>query len=39
MTALELMERHKITQLFILDDGGRPDGVIHLHDLLRAKIT
>jgi arabinose-5-phosphate isomerase len=39
VTALELMERHKITQLFILDDGGRPDGVIHLHDLLRAKIT
>jgi arabinose-5-phosphate isomerase len=39
VTALELMERHQITQLFILDDGGRPDGIIHLHDLLRAKIA
>ena len=36
VTALELMERHKITQLFIVDDEGRPDGIIHLHDLLRA---
>jgi arabinose-5-phosphate isomerase len=39
MTALELMERHSITQLFIVDDEGRPDGVLHLHDLLRAKIA
>ena len=39
VTALELMERHKITQLFIVDDEGRPDGILHLHDLLRAKIT
>jgi len=38
-TALELMERHGITQLLIVDDRGRPDGVIHLHDLLRAKIA
>jgi arabinose-5-phosphate isomerase len=39
VTALELMERHSITQLFIVDDDGRPDGVLHLHDLLRAKIA
>ena len=39
VTALELMERHSITQLFIVDDEGRPDGVLHLHDLLRAKIA
>jgi arabinose-5-phosphate isomerase len=39
VTALELMERHRITQLFIVDDEGRPDGVLHLHDLLRAKIA
>jgi arabinose-5-phosphate isomerase len=39
VTALELMERHRITQLFIVDDAGRPDGVLHLHDLLRAKIA
>ena len=39
VTALELMERHAITQLFIVDDEGRPDGILHLHDLLRAKIA
>lgn len=39
VVALELMERHRITQLFIVDDEGRPDGVLHLHDLLRAKIA
>ena len=37
--ALELMERHSVTQLLILDDAGRPDGILHLHDLLRAKIA
>jgi arabinose-5-phosphate isomerase len=39
VTALELMERHSITQLFIVDDEGCPDGILHLHDLLRAKIA
>jgi len=38
-TALALMERHAITQLLILDDGGRPDGILHLHDLLRVTIA
>ncbi len=38
-TALELMERHAITQLLIVDAAGRPDGILHLHDLLRAKIA
>ncbi|MGH7358487.1 MAG: hypothetical protein ACREJR_06715 [Candidatus Rokuibacteriota bacterium] len=28
-----------MTQLLIVDDEGRPDGVLHLHDLLRAKIA
>ena len=39
VTALALMERHSITQLLIADDHGRPDGIVHLHDLLRAKIA
>jgi len=39
VTALELMERHRISQLLIVDDDGRPDGILHLHDLLRAKIA
>ena len=38
-TALELMERHAITQLLIVDDAGRPDGILHMHDLLKAKIA
>jgi arabinose-5-phosphate isomerase len=38
-TALEVMERYAITQLLIVDDAGRPAGILHLHDLLRAKIA
>ena len=38
-TALEVMERFAITQLLIVDDTGRPAGILHLHDLLRAKIA
>jgi arabinose-5-phosphate isomerase len=38
--AVAIMERHKITSLFIVADGSRrPAGVIHLHDLLRAGIV
>jgi len=28
-----------ITSLVIVDDAGRPAGVIHLHDIFRAKIV
>lgn len=28
----------KITQLFIVDDTGRPVGILHLHDLLRVGV-
>jgi arabinose-5-phosphate isomerase len=38
--AVAVMERLKITSLFILADGTRrPAGVIHLHDLLRAGVV
>lgn len=37
--ALELMEKHKITSLFIVSAENKPTGIIHLHDLLRAGIT
>jgi arabinose-5-phosphate isomerase len=38
--ALELMERHAITALFVLEgDGRRPVGILHLHDLLRAGVA
>jgi arabinose-5-phosphate isomerase len=36
--ALEIMETFAITSLIIVDAEGRPVGVIHLHDILRAKI-
>lgn len=33
--ALNLMETHKITVLAVLDAQGLPEGVLHLHDLLK----
>jgi arabinose-5-phosphate isomerase len=37
--ALEVMEAWAITSLVVPDGDGRPLGVIHLHDILRAKIV
>jgi len=37
--ALEVMEAWAITSLVVPDEGGRPLGVIHMHDILRAKIV
>ncbi len=37
--ALELMERHAITSLLVPDAEGRPEGVLHLHDLLKAGVV
>jgi arabinose-5-phosphate isomerase len=37
--AVQIMERHAITSLLIVDDHGRPEGVIHLHDLLKAGVV
>jgi arabinose-5-phosphate isomerase len=37
-SALEMMNRRKITVLFILDD-GKPAGILHIHDLLRAGVA
>ena len=31
--ALKSMEDHRITSLFVCDDEGRVDGIVHLHDL------
>jgi arabinose-5-phosphate isomerase len=33
------MEQHKITSVLIVDAQGRPDGVIHLHDLLQVGVV
>jgi arabinose-5-phosphate isomerase len=37
--ALEVMERHAVTSLLIVDPEGKPEGVIHLHALLRAGVV
>ncbi len=37
--ALAVMEQHAITSLFVVDAAGRPTGVVHLHDLLRARVV
>ena len=38
-TALDLMEKSgPITSLVVVDAAHRPEGVLHLHDILRAKI-
>ncbi len=37
--ALQAMESLAITSLVIVDDAQRPMGIIHMHDILRAKIV
>ncbi len=37
--AVQVMEQYKITSLLIVDPAGRPDGVIHLHDILQAGVV
>jgi arabinose-5-phosphate isomerase len=37
--AVQVMEKHKITALLVLDDAGKLAGVIHMHDLLRAGVV
>jgi arabinose-5-phosphate isomerase len=37
--ALSIMETHKITALMVVNAQYQPLGIIHLHDLLDAKIT
>jgi arabinose-5-phosphate isomerase len=37
--AVQVMEHYKITSLVIVDPAGRPDGVIHLHDILQAGVV
>jgi len=37
--AVAIMESNSITCLLILDNDNRPEGVIHLHDLLKAGVV
>lgn len=36
--AVEMMEQHKISQLLVIDDGGKLIGALNMHDLFRAKV-
>jgi arabinose-5-phosphate isomerase len=39
VTVLQEMERHKITQMVIVDEANRPAGIVHLHDLVNAGLS
>ena len=36
--ALRIMETHKITSVVVIDESGRVEGVVHLHDLWRTQM-
>jgi arabinose-5-phosphate isomerase len=36
--ALKEMEDNRITSLFVIDDAGRLEGIVHLHDLWRLEL-
>lgn len=37
--ALDMINKSKITALFVVDAGGRPVGIVHVHDLLRIGVA
>ena len=39
--SLQIMEQHSITSLFVLSESApkRVDGIIHLHDILKAGVV
>jgi arabinose-5-phosphate isomerase len=40
ISALEFMEKHSITSLFVFSDSSlkKPDGIVHIHDILKSGI-
>lgn len=36
--ALQQMENHNITSLIVVDDMNRPEGIVHLHDLVKLGL-
>ena len=38
-TALQIMQAHKITAVVIIDTQNKPIGIIHIHDLLQARVA
>jgi arabinose-5-phosphate isomerase len=37
--AVEMMERHKVNQLLVIDTAGQLVGALNMHDLFRAKVV
>jgi arabinose-5-phosphate isomerase len=37
--ALGVMNRHKIGALFVVEEGNRLCGLVHIHDCLRAGVA
>lgn len=37
--ALHIMEKHSITSLFVANERSYPIGIIHIHDLIKARIV
>ena len=37
--AIHVMESHSVNQLIVLDEAGRPAGMVHIHDLLKAGVA
>ena len=38
-TALALMEEKKITSLMVVDESGKLEGIVHLHDLWTTELV
>ncbi len=36
---LQMMEKYSITSLLVNDENGKPKGIIHIHDLLKAGVA
>ena len=37
--AVEMMERHKVNQIVVVDESGRLSGALNMHDLFQAKVV
>jgi arabinose-5-phosphate isomerase len=37
--AVEMMERHKVNQLLVIDAAGQLVGALNMHDLFSAKVV
>lgn len=38
-SALQIMQTHKITSIVVIDQDRKPLGIIHIHDLLQARVA